>query len=227
MVSYLSVQKQGMHEDEFYTYLLSNYGGYGLGVQYPNGIKINAKECFDEYFYAKGLNVKNVWNNQKNDVHPPLYYLLFHISGLMIHHLGSMKSGIILNGIFHSCSILNIYSILRRLIYRTDLSQIGCGLFALMPAVLGNVIFIRMYTLLSLFVLLLALCMIDGMQKGMDTKFWIRLGMVSLGGILTHYYFIIYLFYSCVMYGLWLLIAKKWKQLGVFFSIICAAVGSS
>ena len=45
VVLYLAVHKQGMHEDEFYTYLLSNYGGDGLAVQYPNGVKVNAKIC--------------------------------------------------------------------------------------------------------------------------------------------------------------------------------------
>lgn len=227
IVLYLAVHKRGMHEDEFYTYILSNYGGDGLAVQYPNGVKVNAKECFDEYFYAREFNVKNIWNNQKKDVHPPFYYLIFHIFGLVTCHYGNLKSGIILNGFFHGCNILIIYIILRKLLHRTDLSLLGCGLYAMMPAVLGNVIFIRMYTLLSMFVLLLVLCLVDGMQEGMGIKFWIPLGAVSMGGILTHYYFIIYLFYSCLVFCFWLLMARMWKQLGGFLATMCVAAGGS
>lgn len=226
-VLFLAVCKKGMHEDEYYTYLLANHEGNGLAVEYENGIKLNSSECFDQFFYADGFSIKNIWNNQKNDVHPPLYYLIFHIFSLLTHHYGGMKSGIILNAFFHICNIMVLYSILKRILHRIDMSLLGCGLYAMLPAVLGNVIFIRMYALMSLFVLLLVLCMLEGMQDCTNRRTYIFLGIVSIAGILTHYYFIIYLFYSCVIYGGRLLVSRMWKHLVGFIMVMGGAVGIS
>lgn len=216
-----------MHEDEYYTYLLANHEGNGLAVDYENGVRLNSAEYVAQFFYADKFSIKNVWNNQKLDVHPPLYYLIFHIFGLLTHYFGGMKSGIILNALFHICSIMVLYSILKRILHRIDMLLLGCGLYAMLPAVLGNVIFIRMYTLMSFFVLLLVLCMLQGMQNCANRRTYIFLGIVSIAGILTHYYFIIYLFYSCAIYGGWLLVSKMWKHLVGFITVMLGSVGIS
>lgn len=194
-------------------------GGYGLYIRLENAIPLNPVECLEKFFYAEKFDIRNVWNNQKSDVHPPLYYLIFHIFGLIIHHYGGVKSGILLNFIFHTCNIVLVYILLKKILCSIDVSLIGCGLYALMPPVLGNVIFIRMYTLFSLFVLLLVLCMVYGMQERQDGKFYFMLCIAGIGGILTHYYFVVFLFYSCFVYGIRQLLLKMWRQ---FFGFIGA-----
>ena len=47
--------------------------------------------------------------------------------------------------------------IIKRLLDREYLALLGSGLYAMNPVILGNVLFIRMYVLLSTFVLILIL----------------------------------------------------------------------
>mgnify|MGYP002511364676 CR=1 FL=1 len=138
-----------------------------------------------------------------------------------------MKSGIILNALFHICNVIFVYMIIERLLHKSLISLLGCGLYALMPVVLGNVIFIRMYALLSTFVLMLTLCMLIGIERGMDSRFYLCICLVSIGGILTHYYFLIYLFYSCLVYLIWEVYLKKWKEIKWFLIAMCSAGGIS
>lgn len=205
-ILFLATQKKGMHEDEYYTYLLANNEkNSGLSFTVENGVKLNPAYIFNEYLYADDFDIKSVWNNQSKDVHPPIYYLLFHIFELLAHNVfgGGLKSGIILNAVYHICNILLTYLILEKLLHKDIISLVGCGIYALMPIVLGNVIFVRMYVLLSTFVLLLAICLINGIEQGTNVKFCIYLCAISIGGTLTHYYFLIYLFYSCLVYFIW------------------------
>mgnify|MGYP007123075915 CR=1 FL=1 len=84
----LSIQKKGMQEDEYYTYLLANNAtGSGLCFAFEDGVKMDPVSAFDEYFYPDDLNIRSVWGNQINDVHPPLYYLLFHVFELLAHNI--------------------------------------------------------------------------------------------------------------------------------------------
>lgn len=101
----------------------------------------------------------------------------------------------------------------------------GSMLYAFSPIILGNVIFIRMYVMLSTFVLLLTWWNILWWNKAKSTFFYVALGLITVGGVLTHYYFLIYLFFVCATNGITLLINKKIREIvGIFITMILSGV---
>ena len=79
LMLYYAAHKQGYHVDELYTYELANYPGgfYALEDGYMDS-------WHDGSFYSAVLTPGRLfdytipWNNQKIDVHPPLYYCLIY-----------------------------------------------------------------------------------------------------------------------------------------------------
>lgn len=217
----LADKKSGMHIDEYYSYGLanstydSNHGSIYIALQ--NGVKMSPEAAFDKYFFADSFSLKDVWNNQKNDTHPPLYYLVFHIWGLITNNFWGLKTGILLNIIFHLCNIFLVYQIIFKLIKKEEYALLGSLLYAILPISLGNVIFIRMYALSETSVLVLILIfLIYWNSSSVNKSFYVLIGLISVGGILTHYYFLIYLFYICVAWEMGLLIRRKWKDMALF-----------
>lgn len=210
----LSTKKEGMHVDEYYTYGLANHIADGEITPVPEcGVPLTPSEVFDTYFYAETFSLKNVWLNQSIDVHPPLYYLIFHIWGLLTHNFLGLKTGILLNILLHIVNIGIIYLIFKELLNKESMVLIGSGLYALNPIVLGNVLYIRMYVLFSTFIFLLILLLLREWPKEKTSKhFHLKLGGISILGTLTHYYFLIYLFFSCCVWGLRLLVRNKGKE---------------
>ncbi len=215
---YLLAGKEGMHVDEYYTYGLANHEEDGdIYITTECGVKLNPNDVFDRYFYADSFSIRNVWLNQSYDVHPPLYYLIFHIFGLLTGNFLGLKTGVLLNIVFHLCNIGLVYVIIQKLTKREYAALLGAGIYAFLPPVLGKVLFIRMYVMVTMIVLLLTLLFIERISKGEDMRrFYLKLGILSAVGALTHYYFLLYLFACCVIWGIRLLLMRKWKETGIF-----------
>lgn len=210
----LSTKKEGMHVDEYYTYGLANHVADGEITPVPEcGIPLTPSDIFDTYFYAETFSLKNVWLNQSVDVHPPLYYLIFHIWGLLTHNFLGLKTGILLNVLLHIVNIGLIFLIFKELLSKESMILVGSGMYAFNPIILGNVLYIRMYALFSTFILLLILLLLrEWMKEKTVRHFYFKLGGISILGALTHYYFLIYLFFSCCVWGMRLLIKHKGRE---------------
>lgn len=215
--------KEGMHVDEYLTYGLSNYDREGYMPDPELGVRLSPDEFFDDYFYADSLNIKKVWLNQGNNVHPPLYYLLFHIFTLVTGHFLSLKTGALLNIIFHSINICLLWLILRKAARKNYTALIGTILYAFMPIILESVLFTRMYVLLSTFVLGLTLLFVSQWNSENKKAFYVKLGIISVCGALTHYYFLVYLFFCCLIWGIRLLKERKWKETAGFLLTMTAS----
>ncbi len=96
---FLLTKKEGMHVDEYLSYGLANYTASSFAPEC--GIPLDPEEVFSNYFYTREFNLKNVWMNQKADVHPPLYYLIFHIWGIITHNFLDLQTGALLNLLIH------------------------------------------------------------------------------------------------------------------------------
>ena len=74
MMLFYTTQKQGYHVDELYTYELTNYPGsfYALSDGYMDTWHDGS---FTPWFSCgQPCRLPHPLNNQKADVHPPLYY---------------------------------------------------------------------------------------------------------------------------------------------------------
>ncbi len=74
---FLATRKMDYYIDELWTYGLAN----NIGNTLPDiefGKVYSGMGPYGDFFVVKngeGFNYVNVWQNQANDVHPPLYYL--------------------------------------------------------------------------------------------------------------------------------------------------------
>ena len=116
MMLFYTAQKQGYHVDELYTYELTNYPGsfYALSDGYMD-------TWHDGSFYAGVLSAGSPadyripWNNQKADVHPPLYYCLIYTAELIFPHLGLPWVGLLPNYVCLLAGGVLLYLAARRL----------------------------------------------------------------------------------------------------------------
>ena len=65
--------------DEIYTYILSNWRNEFLTYQLEGGRWYSGAETSGILAAVDGLQLNQVMLNNKGDVHPPMYYFVFHI----------------------------------------------------------------------------------------------------------------------------------------------------
>ena len=210
---FVASQKGYIHMDEAYSYGLTNYDRVNI---YDNEDFYNTwhdNDYYKDYLVIDEDEVnsyKQVYENQKNDVHPPLYYLLLRL--MMNFSIGnfSIWPGVILNIIIYALSAIFTYLICLKIFK----DKVKSGIIALVSQItlasITNVIYIRMYALTGLFVLItsyLHLLLLD--SKKLNYKLLIAIGISSLLGSLTHYY---YLFYLFIMFVIFVIKYKKEKR---------------
>lgn len=215
--------KQGFHMDEYFTFCLSNNE---TGAVNPTEIgKIYDSDYFTDYLAVEPgqqFSYRQVWVNQKNDVHPPLYYVF-------IHTLSSLFPGKFLPwlglgfNIFLSLLItLCLYLLCRALGNSESLSLTISFGTVLLAGMLECVLFIRMYELAMLFVLLHSLLHVKNYETA-QKYFYPLLFFCSVAGALTHYYVILFMFFTGIYYGLHLLSHRKIRPLFLYCATMAGA----
>ena len=117
-------------------------------------------------------------------------------------------------------------------LYRLCLRLFGSRLAALTAVLLyglsglglSTMLMIRMYVLITLFSVLLALWITRLMEDGRPV--WSLLsGLTIFLGLLTQYYFVFYAFFVCAAFVFYAAAKKRWKDLAVFALCAFAGVG--
>lgn len=226
---YFCTVKQGFHEDEYYTYY-STARTNGFYVE--DGQWMSRETYRDEFVVLPGQQfqyglVKQV---QSWDVHPPVYYWVFHTVASLVPGVFSKWIGLSVNLFFHGINIV-LLAYLSYLIGNRNkaLSLIVTLFYGLTPAAISGVVFIRMYEMLTMWVLICAILHVRAVQGLGSGKlsvrgFLIPIAVVTYLGFLTQYYYFIFLFFigaafcirllwhdrnlwNCVRYGVSQLIA--------------------
>ena len=150
MLAY-AARKQGYHVDELYTYELTNYPGgfYALQDRYMDTWQ-------DGSLYQSALQPGRAfdysvpWNNQKIDVHPPLYYCAVYTAESLFPGLGLPWVGLLPNFVFLLAGTVVLYFAARRLTGRFWTAWLAAAVFLLNIGTQGMAVFTRMYALLML-----------------------------------------------------------------------------
>ena len=149
---WFGAQKVGYHVDEYWTYGLANhYGGKTMELQ--EGVPYQADEIFLDYLTVApehAFDYENVWNNQREDVHPPFYYVLIHTICSLMPGVFSKWVGIAVNMVCLLFADLLLYQLAKELSGRIDFSLVTTALFGCSLCTVNMVLFIRMYALLTL-----------------------------------------------------------------------------
>ncbi len=213
---YFCTQKQGFHEDELYTY----YSTARTNGFYVENGKWMERETYRNEFvvlpderFQYGL-VKEV---QSWDVHPPMYYWVFHTVASLVPGVFSKWIGLSVNLFFHGIN-LGLLAWLTYLVSERDwtITLLASLVYGFSPAAMSGVIFIRMYEMLTTFVLLCAILHVRVVvaeqahrrSVSLSAATLLFMAAVTYFGFLTQYYYFIFLFFLAGAFCLWLL----WKE---------------
>ena len=191
LMLYYAAHKQGYHVDELYTYELANYPGgfYALEDGYMDS-------WHDGSFYSAVLTPGRLfdytipWNNQKIDVHPPLYYCLIYTAESLFPQLGLPWVGLLPNFVCILAGAAVLYCTAKRLIGRFWPAWTAAACWLLCVGVQGMAVFTRMYSLMMLEGIVLLYCHVvlwQALQAGQKPPraVWPGLFAVTMAGALT------------------------------------------
>lgn len=206
---YFCTQKQGFHEDEYYTYYST---ARTAGFYVEDGAWMDRETYRSEFVVLPGERfqyglVKQV---QSWDVHPPMYYWVFHTVASLVPNVFSKWIGLSVNLFFHGVNII-LLTYLSYLVSGRDvrLAFLVTLVYGLSPAAMSGVVFIRMYEMLTTFVLLCAVLHMRAVQRGERKLSVVRnlvpMAAVTYVGFMTQYYYFIFLFFLAVSFCVWLL----------------------
>lgn len=229
---FVAKNKSYLHIDEAYSFGLTNYDKIEIQDNKDFYDTWHSKEYYEDYLAIqedeKG-NYKPVYENQKNDVHPPLYYLLLRFCmEFSVDHV-SIWPGIILNIIIYVFITIFMYLILRKLLNNETSSEIKAITLAFISSItlasLSTVINIRMYALSTLNITITTFLHMKLFESNKaNLKLLMAITINSLCGVLTHYY---YLFYLVALYLIFLhkyIKEKRLKQL-LYYTLSLLAAG--
>lgn len=214
---FVAKNKSYLHIDEAYSFGLSNYDKIEIQDNDDFYNTWHSKDYYLDYLAVQKDEIwdfKPVYENQKNDVHPPLYYLLLRFCMIFTSGHFSIWSGIVLNIIIYVFVTIFMYLILKRLFRGENFANVKAIVLAFMSSIilasLSNVINIRMYALSTLNVLITTFLHIKLFEsKDINVKLFIAIGVSALAGVLTHYF---YLFFLAVLYIIFLIRYIREKQ---------------
>lgn len=195
----VGIDKSYIHMDEAYSLGLASYDKVEIqdnedfyntwhgGEYYEDYLALNTDEMDD---------FSPVYENQKNDVHPPLYYLLLRIAMIFSPDHFSKWGGIVINIIIYAFITIFAYLIIKKLLgdkYKDKKFAIILAFASSITlASLTNVIYIRMYALAALNILIITYLHMKLYEEYKKSTL-VLIGLSALIGSLTHYFFLFYL----------------------------------
>ena len=235
IIFFYQTKKVGFHEDEAYTLCSAVNPNDGLMAAYDDW---NSSPVWRTKEYVKNamtltpnniLNFKALYINQANDNHPPLSYTLVHFSSLLFGGQFNVYTVFVVNIIAFIFSCLVFIKILK-LLDKEHLIIPTLIFYGLSMGTISMVIYQRMYMLLTLFIMLYFYLSLKLYKNDfvMDRKLTIQLGVTTILGFLTQYFFVFYAFFIFAIMVIQMIKKKKDRKIirkYVVYHIIYGALG--
>ncbi|NLG03187.1 MAG: DUF2029 domain-containing protein, partial [Clostridia bacterium] len=225
-------QKVGFHVDEIYSYGLSN------GHIQP--FLCDQEDYYNQWHDADYINdyltvstdeqfsYGNVYYNQTQDVHPPLFYFLLHTVCSFFPGRFSKWFCICINLACFCVSIYLTCSFSRRLFRNSWFSIVPAVCYGFSLGAMNSIIYLRMYMLLTMLCLLF-LRLSQKYRRQHRFKHFNVVGLfaVTFLGMLTHYYFMIFVFFAFLCYLLFLGLQKRVREALIYSITVLAGILAS
>lgn len=223
--------KAYIHMDEAYSLALAQYDKIEITANEDFYDHWHTREYFQDYLAVQEderWDFAPVYENQKNDVHPPLFYLLLRLAMEMVPGEFSKWPGIILNIVVAGVNTVVMYAVVRKLLGKVKNAEVKAliltAVAGLTIAAVSAVVYIRMYMLLTLFVTLTVWVHLKLYEsKKASWKLLLGVGLVALGGVLTQYYYLFFLVPLWVVMAVKYVKEKEWRGLGVYTGVLAMA----
>lgn len=211
---YYGNAKQGYFVDELWSYGLAN--SYYHPHVYANGGFARGWEMgsyFRDYLEVlpnQRFKYGSVLYNQANDYHPPLFYMMLHTVSSLFPNTFSKWYGIVPNIVYFAISMILLFTLAKRLLRNEWAALIPVVWYGFSAGAISNVVFIRMYVLLTVWVIaLMDLHTKWFIDNKMSKKDFGLLIVVAYLGFMTHYYFFLIAFFTSAFYFFYLLFNKR------------------
>lgn len=209
--------KQGYHEDELLTYNLANSskqlnvdGGWNTPKDFNDYLTVSENDTF---------NYAQVYENQIVDAsHPPFYYALVHTVCSFFPSAFCKWFAYSINILAVMGSLIFLFLIGKRITNNDMYALIGVGAYAFSIACITTTIYLRMYATLSFFVLAFLYQVILMYQKKNTVNFRDCILMFAnvMLGILTQYYFILFAALVSLVFLVFKIKEKCYKDLAKY-----------
>ncbi len=211
---YFGSCKRGFYIDEYYSYTLANGTQLGIGIE--NGSRLGTEDIKDQLVSDESEDFRfgQVYENNCNDVHPPLYYYLVHLLSSVYSGGFSKWTGLMVNYLLWiPCLVLAALLSLEISGGRKGLALAAFSAYCISPAIISGLMLIRMYVMLQLFTMLYAYIILRDMRRDkLSVKgFLIPVFATGFLGFLTQYYFVVIMFFLTFFYFIFL-VADGWKE---------------
>lgn len=205
------IQNQNMYDEERNELINSEVPIWKTKEDVTNYITLSKEDTF---------NFKAIYFNQLKDTHPPFFYTLVHFSTTIFGGEFTKYSVFVVNIIAFILSCFAIKKILNVL----DKENLAIGaliFYGLSMGTISMVIYQRMYMVLTLFILLYFYYSIKIYKNEFDltTKQKVKLGIVTVLGFLTQYYFAIYAFLILAIMVIKMAMDKKYKNIAKYIGL--------
>ena len=234
IIFFYQTKKVGFHEDEGYSITSAVNPTNGLMEAYEEGINgpvWKTRDFVRNYVTLAPENIFNFWalyHNQAGDNHPPLFYTLVHFSTLLFSGQFTKYSVFVVNIIAFALSCFVIKKILK-VLNKDNLTIPILIFYGLSMGTISMVIFQRMYMLLTFFILLYFYYSIRVYLNKFELskELLIKLGLTTIFGFLTQYYFAIYAFLIFAIMAIEMIRRKMYKNAGKYlgFHALYAVIG--
>lgn len=215
-----------MHFDEFFSYFNTNNS---VGRQVYDRTFVEREDIVKDFYVKDGeeFNYSYVIKLQGYDVHPPVYYLFLHTLCSFMPGVFSYWQGLSLNILFLCISSIFVYLIVYEMTGNSIASFVISLFTAVNPGCISNCMFVRMYALLTLWITLncylhIRMAKSDDLEN-LSLKYILLNGILAYLGFLTHYFYLVFLFFIEISFWLPKLfgIKKYYKSLIKYFLSIC------
>ena len=221
-VAYWTYGKDSYFVDELYSYCLAN-GHYLPFLPCDNQWK--TAQYYLDYLTVmeEGADAGSVFYNQSCDVHPPAYYLVMNLISSLFPGVFSKWIGLSINIIALTATLILMYFLCKNYIFDSKFAIAVVAVYGLSTAFYSNLLFIRMYAMLTFFIIAILYIHLKAYKQGWEfsIKDMCALGIVSFLGFLTHYFFITYAFFLYAIAMICMLTQRKiMKMLDYIITLI-------
>ena len=147
----------------------------------------------------------SVWYNQSQDVHPPFYYAVIHLVCSFFPDQFSKWFGIGPNIFFFVLTQVVLFLLSQKIFRKTWHAFLPCLIYGFTLGAINTVNYIRMYMMLTFFCVLalyIHFLFLERVAAAENEKKLLRylpiIELVNILGFLTHYYYIIFIFFVTV-----------------------------
>lgn len=231
-ILYWGGRKEGYYIDELWSYGLAN-SYYEPFLQEQEGYM---DQWHEPEFYLNYLTVNSgeafsyasVYDNQVNDVHPPLYYMLLHTVCSLFKGGFTKWYGLMVNSLFFGGTVWLLYMISGLMLGRDNYARlIPPVIYGISGGGIAAALYIRMYMMLIfwglLYIYLTFLLMEKENKRKVGALVWLM--VTSVAGSLTQYYFLVFAFFISCGYVFYKGAMRCWRDLTAYVAVVISGIG--